>query len=88
MNIKKQLALAWTLVGVLAVLLLIAGYFLTNPAAKDENVTVQRDLIREHCSQTDASSQEACAKDLQKLSDMLREFSVAGSINNSVKINP
>ena len=88
MNTKKQLAFAWTLVGVLAVLLLIAAYFLTIPAAKDQNVTAQRDLIREHCSQTDADSKAACAKDLQDLGDMLREFTVGGGTNTSVKVNP
>lgn len=88
MNIKKQLALAWTLVGVLAVLLLIAGFFLTNPGAKSQNISAQRDSIREHCSQSDQESRTACAKDLQDLGDMLREFNVSGGTNTSVKVNP
>ncbi len=86
MNIKKQLTLAWTIVAVLAVLLAIAAYFLGNPAPKSQNITEKQDMVREHCSKTDQESKDACAKDLQDLSDMLREFSTAFAASNTVKV--
>ncbi|MEK7201354.1 MAG: hypothetical protein AAB737_01840 [Patescibacteria group bacterium] len=89
MNTKKQLTLAWTLVVVLAVLLAISGYFLSNPDASKGNISEKQDLIREHCAGTDAVSKEACAKDLQDLGDMLRQFNTGGAANieGTFKIN-
>ena len=86
MNTKQQLALAWTLVAVLAVLLAIAGYFLSGAGMKNQNITEKRDAIREHCAATDAVSKEACAKDLQDLSDLLRDFG-KDMAKNAVKTN-
>lgn len=89
MNTKKQLTLAWTLVVVLAVLLAISGYFLSSPNASKGNISEKQDLIREHCAGTDPASKEACAKDLQDLGDMLREFSTEGAIQaeGTFKVN-
>ncbi len=83
MNTKKQLTIAWTIAGILAVLLLIALYFVLNPK-KDlgtvlqegqQDITAQRDKIRADCNSTDLDKKAACAADLQDLSDILREFS-------------
>lgn len=87
MKTKTQLTLAWSLVVILAILLAIAGYFLSNPKTQ-ENVSEKRDAIREHCSQTDQASRDACAQDLQDMSDILREFGTKNIPTASVKINP
>lgn len=87
MTLKQQLALAWTLVGVLAVLLAIAGFFLSDAGTKNKNITEKRDLIREHCSATDTQSKALCAQDLQDLTDLLKEFSAEMAKNASVKAN-
>ncbi len=86
MNTKKQLTLAWTLVAVLAVLLAIAGYFLANPSPKDGNISAQKDVVRESCSRTDQESKDTCAKELQDMSDMLREFSATLVPKGGVKV--
>jgi hypothetical protein len=86
MHIKKQLTLAWTLVAVLAVLLAIAGYFLANPTPKESNISAQKDVVRESCSKTDQASKDICAKELQDMSDMLREFSATLVPKGAVKI--
>lgn len=75
MTLKKQLAFAWTLVAILAILLAVAGYFLSAQKVEDKNITEKRDSIREHCAATDPSSKAQCAQDLQDLTDLLREFS-------------
>lgn len=83
---KKQLTVAWSLVVVLAVLLVIALFFLANPKpAKDANITAQRDVVREYCTKTDQESKDNCAKALQDLSDMLREFSSTLTTGGAVK---
>lgn len=87
MNTKQQLAFAWTLVAVLAVLLAIAGYFLSGAGMKNQNITEKRDLIREHCGATDAASKEQCARDLQDLSDLLRDFGKDMAAKATVKVN-
>jgi len=83
MDTKKQLTLAWTVAGILAVLLVIALFFLMNPK-KDlgtvlqegkEDITEQRDRIAETCSGTDADSKADCADELEELADILRDFS-------------
>ena len=83
MDTKKQLTLAWTVAGILAVLLIIAVYFAMNPK-KDlatvlqegkEDISVQRDQIAMHCSGTDDASKKACQEDLDELTDILKEFS-------------
>lgn len=87
MTLKQQLALAWTLVGVLAVLLAIAGFFLSGNSTANKNITEKRDLIREHCVATDAQSKELCAQDLQDLTDLLKEFSAEMAKSATVKAN-
>jgi hypothetical protein len=83
MDSKKKLTLAWTVAGILAVLLVIALFFLANQP-KDltsvleegrEDLTEQRDRIAESCNGTDAASKEECQDRLEELSDILREFS-------------
>lgn len=86
MSLKKQLAFAWTLVAVLAVLLAISGYFLSGAGTKSQNITEKRDMIREHCAATDAASKDQCAQDLQDLSDLLREFG-KDMAQKAVKVN-
>jgi len=83
METKKQLTIAWTVAGILAVLLLIALYFVMNPEKSldtvlqegKEDISAQRDRIEESCSGTDAASQEKCQDDLDELADILRDFS-------------
>jgi len=87
MKTKTNLTIAWSLVVILAILLAIAGFFLSHPS-KTENVSEKRDAIREHCSQNDQASRDACAQDLQDLGDILREFSTKTIPSASVKINP
>ncbi len=87
MTLKQQLALAWTLVGVLAVLLAIAGFFLSDARVQNKNITEKRDLIREHCVATDAESKALCAQDLQDLTDLLKEFSMEMAKGATVKAN-
>jgi hypothetical protein len=86
MNTKKQLTLAWTIVAVLAVLLAIAGYFLANPSLKDANISAQKDVVRESCAKTDQASKDICAKELQDMSDMLREFSATLAPRGAFKV--
>ncbi len=86
MNIKKQLTVAWSLVVVLGFLLIVSLFFLANPRGqKDTNITAQRDLVREYCTKTDQESKDACAKELQDLSDMLRDFSTDLTKDATVK---
>ncbi len=86
MNIKKQLTVAWALVVVLAFLLVVALFFLANPRGqKDTNISAQRDLVREYCTKTDQDSKDACARELQDLSDMLRDFSTGLTKDATVK---
>ncbi len=83
MDSKKKLTLAWTVAGILAVLLAIALFFLMNqPKDLDtvlqegkEDVTAQRDRVAEACNGDDAKSQAKCQDELQELSDILRDFS-------------
>lgn len=58
-----------------------------------QNITAQRDIIREDCSATDPVSKEKCADDLQALSELLGEFSKtlpagveSGGVSN-IKVN-
>jgi hypothetical protein len=83
MDTKKQLTIAWTVAGILAVLLLISLYFVMNPK-KDlgtvlqegkEDISAQRDRISESCNGTDTKSREDCQKELDELADILRDFS-------------
>ncbi len=41
----------------------------------NRNLSAQQDIIREDCSAKDAESQARCADDLQKLADLLAQFS-------------
>lgn len=80
MDSKKKLTLAWTVAGILAVLLVISLFFLMNQE-KDlgtvlqegkEEVTAQRDRVAEACDGTDP---DACNRELEDLSNILKEFS-------------
>ncbi len=88
MKTKTQLTFAWSLVVVLAILLAITGFFLMKADSSDQNISEKRDAIREHCSQSDAESRSACARDLQDLSDILREFSTKTLPDASINLNP
>lgn len=83
MDTKKQLTLAWAVAGVLAIALIVALVALMNQD-KDlgsvlqegrEDLTEQRDRIAAACESTDTESQERCQDELNRLSDLLREFS-------------
>ncbi|MBU2103546.1 hypothetical protein KKD81_00605 [Patescibacteria group bacterium] len=83
MNTKKQLTLAWTVAGILAVLLIISLFALLNPK-KDlgtvlqegkEDITTQRARIAEVCSGPNAGSKSDCQDELDALSQLLRDFS-------------
>lgn len=82
MTQKNKLTLAWTVAGILAVLLIIALYFVMNPQ-KDlqtvlqdgkEDITEQRDRIAEVCEGSEAN-QNDCQDELDDLADILRDFS-------------
>lgn len=82
MDTKKKLTLAWTVAGILAVLLIIALYFVMNPK-KDldtvlqegkEDITEQRDRITEVCDGPEANEGD-CQNELDELADILRDFS-------------
>jgi hypothetical protein len=88
MKTKTQLTFAWSLVVVLAILLAITGFFLMKAGSGEQNISEKRDAIREHCSQSDAESRKACAKDLQEMSDILREFSSKTLPDASINLNP
>lgn len=88
MKTKTQLTFAWSLVVVLAILLAITGFFLMKAGSSNQNISEKRDAIREHCSQSDAESRSACAKDLQEMSDVLREFSTKTLPDASINLNP
>ena len=83
MDLKKKLTLAWTVAGILAVLLVISLFFLMN-REKDlgtvlqegkEDVSAQRDRVAEACNGTDEESAKDCNEELDELADILREFS-------------
>jgi signal transduction histidine kinase len=83
MDSQKKLTLAWTVAGILAVLLVISLFFLMNqPKDLDtvlqegkEDVTAQRDQVAEACNGSDAQSKARCQDELQELADILRDFS-------------
>ncbi|KND46995.1 MAG: hypothetical protein AB199_01005 [Parcubacteria bacterium C7867-004] len=83
MDTKKQLTLAWTVAGILAVLLVISVYFIMNPKRDldtvlqdgKEEIAAQRDEIRKNCANTDDLSKKRCQKDLDELADILKDFS-------------
>jgi len=93
MNTKTQLTLAWTIAGILAILLIVALYFVYNPKQDlgsvlgkgQQNLAAQREKIRADCNGTDNDSKLRCVTDLQDLSDMIREFSAAVSTATSTK---
>ncbi|MDP2158506.1 MAG: hypothetical protein Q8K68_12455 [Nitrospirota bacterium] len=80
MDSKKQLTLAWTVAGILAVLLAISLFFLMNPERSldtvlqegKEDITAQRERVAEAC---DGSNPTECNRELEELSTILREFS-------------
>lgn len=83
MNLKKQLTIAWTVAGILAVLLIIALFVILNPK-KDlgtvlqegkDDITAQRARIAEVCSGPNAGSKSDCQDELDALSQLLRDFS-------------
>jgi hypothetical protein len=80
---QKQLATMRMIAIALALFLVIAIIVIVNDrttisrlrSPAQQNITAQRDIIREDCAGTDADSQKKCADDLQSLSDLLGEFS-------------
>lgn len=82
MNTKNKLTLAWTVAGILAILLIIALYFVMNPKKGletvlqegKEDITQQRGRIAEACEGTNAD-QNDCKNELDELADILRDFS-------------
>lgn len=82
MDTKKQLTIAWSVAAVLAIALIVALVALMNQEKDlgtvlqdgNENLTEQRDRIASAC-EGDAASQERCQEELNRLSDILREFS-------------
>lgn len=83
MNTKKQLTLAWTIAAILAVLLVIAVYFVMYPK-KDlgtvlqegrNDIVDQRERVRQSCSGTDAESKRLCDEELTNMIDILQQFS-------------
>lgn len=83
MNTKKQLAIAWSIAAVLAIAL-IAALVVIMDQKKDlgtvlesgrETLTEQRDRIAAVCENPDTANQNRCQEELNRMSDMLREFS-------------
>jgi hypothetical protein len=80
---EKKLSTARVLAVILGLLLIIAiGIIIKDrktigdlEASAKNNVTLQRDLIREDCAATDAASVARCADHLQNLSELLKTFS-------------
>lgn len=83
MDSKTKLTLAWTIAGILAVLLAITLFFLVNqPKDLDqvlqegkEDITAKRDEVAKACNGSDAASKAKCQDELRELSDILRDFS-------------
>ncbi len=81
---EKKLTLAYALAVILALMLVAAILFIikdhktiqTLKADAAQNITAQRDVIREDCSASDAGAAKRCADDLQNLSDLLSKFQV------------
>lgn len=69
------------LIAVLVILLIVAAIVIYHDRTTisslraQANITTQRDIIREHCTSSDALEHAKCADDLQTLSDMLSSFS-------------
>jgi hypothetical protein len=80
---EQKLATTRVIAGALAVLLAIAIVIIINDhkaiadlrSSGRQNITAQRDIIRQDCAATDPSSVERCAQDLKNLSDLLAQFS-------------
>jgi hypothetical protein len=83
MDTKKKLSVSYAVIGVLAVALIVSLFFNFHEPATlgsvlengKQDITAQRDKIREDCSSTDAAVRKQCGDDLQELADILREFS-------------
>lgn len=81
------------LAGILGLFLIIALFVIWNDhqtiqkleAPAKQNITMQRDVIREDCADTTPAGQERCADDLQQLSDLLSEFSKGLPKNTGVQ---
>ncbi len=90
---KKLVATQFIALG-LVLALIIAAFVIWNqhqaivalkaPAA--QNITMQRDIIREDCSKSDADSIARCADDLQSLSDLLAQFSKTRTAGTPVPV--
>lgn len=80
---EKKLSTLRAVAAILAVALVIAIIVIINDhstitglkASTAQNLTAQRDVIREDCAATDPASVQQCATDLQGLSDLLGQFS-------------
>jgi len=71
-----QQKLPWIIVAVLAGLLIIVTFLWMDAMSRlaNGNLSMQSDLIREHCSKTDAESRERCSQELSDMQAMLEEF--------------
>lgn len=86
---EKKLTFARTLAAVFGAALVIALIVIWNnhTTIKElqdpnrNNITVQRDLIREACSGNSPADVERCADQLQRLSELLTEFSKGLPVN-------
>lgn len=83
MNTKKQLTIAWSICAVLAIAL-IAALVVIMDQKKDlstvleegsSTITEQRDRIAAVCEGTDTESQNRCQDELNRMANILREFS-------------
>jgi len=72
--IEKKLP--WVIVAVLAGLLIIVTFLWIDAMSRlgSGNLSVQRDLIREHCAKTDEESRARCSEELADLQTMLENF--------------
>ena len=91
---QQKLATMQIIAGLLGILLVIAIIVVVNQhktitelkCPAKQNITAQRDIIREDCTATDPNSVERCADDLQALSDLLAQFSKAVHTGTSTPI--
>ena len=82
MDLKKKLTLAWTVAGILAVLLAVSLFFLMNPEKSlntvleegKQDVTEQRADVAAAC-EGDSADKAKCDAELDELAQILREFS-------------
>lgn len=69
-----QQKLPWIISAILLALLFIVTFLWLDAHSTKGNLTGQRDLIREFCTQTSDESRIRCQEELDNLSTMLEEF--------------